>query len=68
MNFNEINEATVSDFINRLAKYQMSLITEKTEDPIKAKLVTKQLTSINSLLSNLMRFKNILILKSNSNV
>lgn len=60
MNFNEINEQSVSDFIQRLAKHQMSLITEKTEDPEKAKFITKQLTSINSLLSGLMRFNNIL--------
>lgn len=66
MNFNEINESSISDFINRLAKYQMNLINEKTEDPIKAKFITKQLTNINSLLSGLMRFRNIL--KSNSNV
>lgn len=60
MNFNEINEQTVSEFIQRLAKYQMGLITEKTDDPEKAKFITKQLTSINSLLSGLMRFNNIL--------
>ena len=60
MNFNEINEQSVSDFIQRLAKHQMSLITEKTDDPIKAKYITKQLTSINGLLSSLMRFRNIL--------
>jgi hypothetical protein len=51
MNFNEINEQTVSEFYQRLAKYQLSLITEKTDDPEKAKFITKQLTSINSLLS-----------------
>ena len=68
MNFNEINEQSVSDFYHRLAKYQLSLITEKTDDPEKAKFITKQLTSINSLLSGLMRFRNILGLKSNSNV
>ena len=66
MNFNEINEQTVSDFYQRLAKYQLSLITEKTEDPEKSKFITKQLTSINSLLSGLMRFRNIL--KCNTNV
>ena len=61
MNFNnDISEQTVSDFINRLAKYQMTLITEKHDDPEKAKHVTKQLTSINSILASLMRFNNIL--------
>jgi hypothetical protein len=68
MNFNEINEQSVSEFYQRLAKYQLSLITEKTDDPEKAKFITKQLTSINSLLSGLMRFRNILSLKSHTNV
>lgn len=64
MNFNEINEQTVSDFYQRLAKYHLSLITEKVDDPEKSKYITKQLSSINSLLSGLMRFRNILSLKS----
>jgi hypothetical protein len=66
MNFNEVSEQTVTNFYESLAKYQLSLITEKTDDPIKAKYITKQLTNINSLLSSLMRFRNIL--KSNTNV
>jgi hypothetical protein len=60
MNFNEINEQSVSDFIQRLAKHHMNLITEKTDDPVRAKHITKQLTCINGLLSSLMRFNNIL--------
>jgi hypothetical protein len=52
--------------IQRLAKHHMALITEKTDDPVKAKHITKQLTSINGLLSSLMRFNSIL--KSNPNV
>jgi hypothetical protein len=66
MNFNEINEQSVADFTQRLAKHQMNLITEKTDDPVKAKYITKQLTCINSLLSSLMRFN--FILKSQPNV
>lgn len=65
MNFNEVSEQSVTTFYECLAKYQLSLITEKTDDPIKAKYNTKQLTSINSLLSGLMRFKNILKTKPN---
>ena len=60
MNFNEVSEQTVTNFYESLAKYQLSLITEKTDDPIKAKYITKQLTSINGLLSSLMRFNSIL--------
>ena len=60
MNFNEVSEQTVTSFYESLAKYQLSLITEKTDDPAKAKYITKQLTSINGLLSSLMRFRNIL--------
>lgn len=66
MDFNNINEQSVSDFIQRLAKHQMSLITEKTDDPAKAKYITKQLTCINGLLSSLMRLNSIL--KSQPNV
>ena len=44
----------------------MALITEKTDDPAKAKYITKQLTCINGLLSSLMRFNSIL--KSQPNV
>ena len=66
MNFNEVSEQSVSEFYERLAKYQLNLITEKTDDPVKAKYITKQLTSINGLLSSLMRFRNIL--KSAPNV
>ena len=60
MNFNEVSEQSVTNFYECLAKYQLSLITEKTDDPTKAKYITKQLTSINGLLSSLMRFRNIL--------
>jgi hypothetical protein len=60
MNFNEVSEQSVTNFYECLAKYQLSLITEKTDDPAKAKYITKQLTSINGLLSSLMRFRNIL--------
>lgn len=60
MNFNEVSEQSVSSFYECLAKYQLSLITDKTDDPEKAKYITKQLTNINSLLSSLMRFRNIL--------
>lgn len=44
----------------------MSLITDKTDDPEKAKYITKQLTSINGLLSSLMRFNSILKSKPNT--
>ena len=66
MNFNEVSEQSVTSFYETLAKYQLSLITEKTDDPDKAKYITKQLTNINSLLSSLMRFRNILKSKPNT--
>ena len=66
MNLNEVSEQSISNFIQCLAKYQMSLITDKTDDPEKAKYITKQLTSINGLLSSLMRFNSILKSKPNT--
>jgi fumarate hydratase class II len=57
---NDVTAETVQQFYERITKYQMSLVTEKHEEPEKQKEVTKKLTAINSLASSLMRVRNIL--------
>ncbi len=61
MNFNnEVNEQYMNALCDNLAKFQMSLMSDKTDDPEKQKDITKQLSTINSLLSSAMRFRNVL--------
>lgn len=60
MNFNQIDEAYLSSLCDNLAKSQMALIQEKTDDPEKQNDITKQLTAINSFLTSAMRFRNVL--------
>lgn len=60
MNFNQIDEAYLNSLCDNLAKNQMTLIQEKTEDPEKQSDITKQLTAINSLLTSAMRLRNVL--------
>ncbi len=62
MNFNnEVNEQYINTLCDNLAKFQMALmVSDKTDDPEKQKDITKQLTSINSLMSSAMRFRNVL--------
>lgn len=60
MNFNQIDEAYLNILCDNLAKNQMTLIQEKTEDPEKQSDITKQLTAINSLLTSAMRLRNVL--------
>ena len=61
MNFNnEVNEQYMNALCDSLAKCQMTLMSDKTDDPEKQKDITKQLTSINSLMSSAMRFRNVL--------
>ena len=57
---NEINEQYMNTLCDNLAKFQMSLMSDKTDDPEKQKDITKQLTSINTLMSAAMRFRNVL--------
>ena len=49
----------MSTLCDNLAKFQMSLMSDKTDDPEKQKDITKQLTSINTLMSSAMRFRNV---------
>ena len=61
MNFNnEVNEQYINSLCDNLAKFQMSLMGDKTDDPEKQQHITKQLTSINSLMAAAMRFRNVL--------
>ena len=61
MNFNnEVNEQYMNTLCDNLAKFQMTLMSDKTDDPEKQKDITKQLTGINTLLSSAMRFRNVL--------
>ena len=59
-NFNQIDEIYLNSLCDNLAKSQMTLIQEKTEDPEKQSDITKQLTAINSLLTSAMRLRNVL--------
>ena len=59
-NQNNITPEAVQQFYEQISKFQMSLITEKHDEPEKQKEVTKKLTAINSLASSLMRVRNIL--------
>ena len=56
----EVNEQYMNTLCDNLAKFQMSLMSDKTDDPEKQKDITKQLTSINTLMSSAMRFRNVL--------
>jgi hypothetical protein len=60
MNFNQIDEAYLNNLCDTLAKTQINLMNDKTEDPEKQKDITKQLTALNSLLTSAMRFRNVL--------
>ncbi len=55
---NEVNEQYMNTLCDNLAKFQMTLMSDKTDD--KQKDITKQLTGINTLLSAAMRFRNVL--------
>jgi hypothetical protein len=57
---NEVNEQYMNTLCDNLAKFQMTLMSDKTDDPEKQKDITKQLTGINTLLSAAMRFRNVL--------
>ena len=57
---NEVNEQYMNTLCDNLAKFQMTLMSDKTDDPEKQKDITKQLTGINTLLSSAMRFRNVL--------
>lgn len=57
---NNITAEAVQQFYEQVTKFQMSLVTEKHDEPEKQKEVTKKLTAINSLASSLMRVRNIL--------
>jgi hypothetical protein len=60
MNFNQIDEACLNNLCDLLAKSQMTLMQDKTEDPEKQSDITKQLTAINSVLTSAMRLRNVL--------
>jgi len=61
MNFNNtIDEAYLNGLCDALAKAQMSLMNEKTDDPEKQSAITKQLTAMNSLISSAMRLRNVI--------
>jgi hypothetical protein len=60
MNLNQIDEPYLNNLCDNLAKQQMTLMNDKTDDPEKQLAITKQLTCINSLLSSAMRFRNVL--------
>jgi hypothetical protein len=60
MNFRQIDEIYLNNLCDTLAKTQMDLMNDKTEDPEKQKDITKQLTALNSLLTSAMRFRNVL--------
>jgi hypothetical protein len=61
MNFNnQIDEAYLNQLCEALAKSQMTLMNEKTDDPEKQVAITKQLTAMNSLLASAMRLRNVL--------
>lgn len=55
-----VTAESVQQFYEQVSKFQMSLVTEKHEDPEEQKKVTKKLTAINSLAMSLMRARNIL--------
>ena len=60
-NFNtEVNEQYMNTLCDNLAKFQMTLMSDKTDDPEKQKDINQQFTGINTLLSSAMRFRNIL--------
>ena len=61
MNFNnQVDEAYLNALCETLAKTQMTLMNEKTDDPEKQMAITKQLTAMNSLLTSAMRLRNVL--------
>ena len=60
MNVNQIDEAYLNNLCDCLAKQQMTLMNDRTDDPEKQVAITKQLTCINSLLSCAMRFRNVM--------
>lgn len=57
---NEINEQYMNTLCDNLAKFQMTLMSDKTDDPEKQKDINQQFTGINTLLSAAMRFRNVL--------
>ena len=57
---NEVNEQYMNTLCDNLAKFQMTLMSDKTDDPEKQKDINQQFTGINTLLSSAMRFRNVL--------
>ena len=60
MNVNQIDEPYLNNLCDILAKQQMTLMNDRSDDPEKQSTITKQLTCINSLLTSTMRFRNVL--------
>ena len=57
---NEVNEQYMNTLCDNLAKFQMTLMSDKTDDPEKQKDINQQFTGINTLLSSAMRFRKVL--------